>query len=107
MAISPRGSAATALALLLAAVLAALLADGPAPRTSSVPDPMALAPGAVQGVMPCLYHVTIIHDVHWAAACTTNEPPDNGPDCTLPPMRAAVLNAAQREAEASCERRAH
>ena len=103
MRISSRASIATALALLLFAVLAALLAAWLERRTARVPPPMAVAPPAVQGVMPCLYHVMIIHDVHWAAACMKNDPPDNAPDCMLPPERAAVLNVAQQEAEGFCK----
>jgi hypothetical protein len=105
MRISPRASAATALALLLAAVLAALLAAGLESHTARAPTPMAVTSPSLQGLMPCLYHVMIIHDVHWAAACMTNDPPDNDADCMLPPERAAVLNGARREAEGFCERR--
>lgn len=105
MRIPPRASATIPLALLLAGVLATLLASGLNRRASREPDLMAVAPPAVQGVMPCLYHVMIIYDVHWASACMKNDPPDDAADCTLPPERASVLNAAQREAEAFCERR--
>jgi hypothetical protein len=85
-------------------VLAALLSAGLKPRTAREPASTAFAPPAVQGVMPCLYHVMIISDVHWAAACMKNEPPDDGPDCMLPPERAALLNRAQQEAEGFCDR---
>ena len=105
MRIPPRASAATALALLLAAVLAALLAAGLNLRTAPAPALTAVAPPTGPGLMPCLYHVMIIYDVHWAAACMKNDPPDDAPDCMLSPERAAVVNGAQREAEGFCERR--
>jgi hypothetical protein len=74
----------------------------------------------------CRYNVTIIHDVHWAAACEANaregrriqaecqgtapglgcnapmEPPDDFPDCTLPPTRAVALNNSRAAAENRC-----
>jgi hypothetical protein len=49
----------------------------------------------------CRENVTIIHDVHWAAACMTN-PEDDASDCTLPDERAATLNAARWAAEDRC-----
>ena len=108
MRISLRACAATAFALLLVAVVAALLSAGLSSRNAHAPASRGLAVAEapeVKGVMPCLYHVMIIHEVHWAAACMKNDPPDNGPDCMLPPERAAALNGAEQEAEAFCERR--
>ena len=103
MRISTRASATIALALLMAAAAGAFLAAGQNPRAE--PTTLhAMAPPATHGVMPCLYHVMIIHDVHWAAACMKNET-DDSPDCMLPTERAAVLNKAQQEAEGFCERR--
>jgi hypothetical protein len=49
----------------------------------------------------CRENVTIIHDVHWAAACMTN-PGDDSADCTLPDERAGSLNAARWAAEDRC-----
>jgi hypothetical protein len=49
----------------------------------------------------CYENVTIIHDVHWAAACMTN-PGDDSSDCTLPDERAGRLNAARWAAEDRC-----
>jgi hypothetical protein len=104
MRIPSKAAAAAALALLLAAVAATYLAAQRQPRIAPAPDLMAVAPPVTAGGMPCLYHVMIIHDVHWAAACMKNDPPDNGFDCMLPPERAAVLNRAQEEAEDFCRR---
>ena len=77
----------------------------------------------------CRHNVTIIHDVHWAAACDVNaqdlelkhaacqraaasgdappacaflEPPDDSPECNLPPSRAYTLNNSRAAAENMC-----
>ena len=96
-------SASAAFALLLAAVAALLLAL--TPRATPPPPTVTAEAPSNNGLMPCLYHVMIIHDVHWAASCMKNDPPDNAADCTLPNERAAVLNKAQDEAESFCLRR--
>ena len=49
----------------------------------------------------CRQNVTIIHDVHWAAACMGNTE-DDSPECTLPEDRAAALNTARSTAENMC-----
>ena len=49
----------------------------------------------------CRQNVTIIHDVHWAAACMGNAE-DDSPECTLPEDRAAALNTARSAAENVC-----
>src|SRR5205085_808176 len=97
-------TAAAALALLLVAVAAARLWPQPEARVPPAPDLMAMAPAAGEGGMPCLYHVMIIQDVLWAAACMKNDPPDDEADCTLPPDRAAILNRALQDAEDACAR---
>jgi hypothetical protein len=80
----------------------------------------------------CREHVTIIHDVYWAAACSVYAeqeqkrrtaclhaqgsaaastdspcegalaPLDDSPDCTLPDARASTLNIARAAAEQQC-----
>lgn len=52
-------------------------------------------------VESCRENVTIIHDVHWAAACMVN-PGDDSTECTLPDDRAGNLNAARWAAEDHC-----
>jgi hypothetical protein len=104
MRIVSKASAAAALALLLSVVAAAFLVETGEPRVVAPSDRIAAASPATSGGMPCLYHVMIIHDVHWATACMKNDPPDNGVDCMLPPERAAVLNRAQLDAEDACRR---
>lgn len=104
MRIPTRVSTMAASVLLLAVVAATLLALAPKPPPAS---PLAATVDASTGSgwMPCLYHVMIIHDVHWAAACMKNDPSDNSADCTLPNELAAVLNKAQQESENFCARR--
>lgn len=104
MRIATRVSAMAASALLLAAVAALLLALAPKPPPASPAAAKAESSTTSAGWMPCLYHVMIIHDVHWAAACMKNAPPDNSADCTLPNELAAVLNKAQQESENFCAR---
>ena len=78
----------------------------------------------------CRENVGMIHDVHWANACTTHaeqqsavqaaclhgqtsagsaspcatnlEAPDDSPDCTLPDALAGPLNLARARAEQAC-----
>lgn len=102
MRIPTRVFAMAAFALLPAAVAAVLLAL--APRPPAPPTVTAEASSSGAGWMPCLYHVMIIHDVHWAAACMKNEQ-DTSADCTLPNETAAVLNRALQESENYCARR--
>jgi hypothetical protein len=88
--------------------------------------------GARLALQWCREHVTIIHDVYWAAACTVQAeaeqarraaclqaqglaaastsspcetalaPLDDSPDCTLPDARASTLNSARAAAEQQC-----
>jgi hypothetical protein len=94
----PKAALALSLVIVLGVVAAGMHRGARAP-----PAKVAALP-VVDGVMPCRYHVMIIHDVHWAAACM-NHSADEGPECMLPPERAEVLNKAQEEAERFCERR--
>ena len=123
----------TALMLAGVAVLVVVLL---ASRGRPVPaeSPPTAGPLGTQGLLAlerCRHNVTIIHDVHWAAACESNarevqarlaqchgevasgggghpascqamEPPDDLPDCTLPPNRAFALNNARSLAENQC-----
>jgi hypothetical protein len=43
-----------------------------------------------------------MHDVQWAAACTTQVGGDDSAECDLPNAKAAVVNAGLNEAEAQC-----
>ena len=91
-------SATTGAALLLAgmALIHAWSARSPAGLPHAAPQ--AVVNRAV--LSRCEEHVANIHDVHWAAACMSNE--DDSPECTLPDERAAVLNMARAKAEARC-----
>ena len=74
------------------------------------------APGshAAKTLEWCRSNVTIIHDVHWASACSLvaeeqrkghtagDEAADDSPDCTLPDQRALPLNMARAKAEQQC-----
>lgn len=50
----------------------------------------------------CVVAARMTYDVHWAAACTTQEGDDNGAECDLPPAKAAVVNAWLNNAEMEC-----
>ena len=68
----------------------------------SIPEPVAALSSSGRNVLErCRQNVTIIHDVHWAAACMGNAE-DDSPECTLPEDRAAVLNTARTVAENMC-----
>lgn len=99
--------AAAALLLTGVAVLHGLLGTGDrwpeAPATArSVTAPLPPAGSRARTELQrCQEHVTIIHDVHWAAACNANEE-DDSVDCTLPEAPARQLNAARSAAEQQC-----
>jgi len=50
----------------------------------------------------CLYAAQLMHDVQWAAACTTQVGGDDSAECDLPDAKAAVVNAGLNDAEAQC-----
>jgi hypothetical protein len=50
----------------------------------------------------CLYAAQMMHDVQWAAACTTQVDADDSAECDLPDAKAAVVNAALDDAQALC-----
>jgi len=112
-----RADTAAAILLMGLAVLHGLLNGGGAWR----PDAPLLAPAERQ--LPslgssarntlewCRANVTIIHDVHWASACSVlaeeqrgqaGAEPDDSPECTLPDDRAGPLNLARANAEQQC-----
>lgn len=110
---------ATTAALLLAgmAVLHALLGgSGGASLLHPAAQRPLPAPGSHAGktLEWCRANVSIIHDVHWASACSLvaeeqrkgnpagGEAPDDSPDCTLPDQRARPLNMARAKAEQQC-----
>lgn len=100
-------SAATPTLLAGVAVLALALAGA---RRDSAPPPSPAARPSL-ALERCLENVAIIHDVYWAAACSTyaqeqraakHFDADDSVDCTLPDARAAVLNKARAADEAQC-----
>ena len=104
-----------------ACVLALFVVAAAARRDTSSPPPVrsaaaSLSNGARSVLEQCQENVWMIHDVHWAAACSANaeeemrkrssapsfDAPDDSPDCMLPMSRAATLNAARTAAEDMC-----
>jgi hypothetical protein len=80
----------------------------PVNNSRALPLPGSSARAALEW---CRENVTIIHDVHWATACSTHaevqrashaEAADDSPECTLPADRASALNAARAQAEDQC-----
>lgn len=108
-----------AAALLLAGTAAVHALNGalegwPATRFDAAPQATPLPPpgsSARRTLDWCGEHVAMIHDLHWASACTAVAqeqralqagPVDDSPDCTLPEARAFALNRARDEAERQC-----
>ncbi|MBI5279668.1 MAG: hypothetical protein HY854_24760 [Burkholderiales bacterium] len=91
-------------------VVAALLAVAAheyrsrATRQVSLPDyPKVTRSAALQH---CTEGAMLFHDVRWAAACMyqaeQDAQADGGPDCDLPPQKAARLYELLKEAELKC-----
>jgi len=114
-----RDHADTAAAILLMglAVLHGLLGGGGGwPPAASFLEPVAkplpsLGSSARNALEWCQANVAIIHDVHWASACSVlaeeqrgqeGAEPDDSPECTLPDDRAGPLNLARARAEQQC-----
>ena len=107
----------TQAALLLAAMLVLHVLLGGSGSSSllramqhAVPSPGS---SADKELAWCRANVSIIHDVHWASACSivaqeqresqsSGEPADDLPDCTLPDQRALPLNMARAKADQQC-----
>ena len=97
MQIRAHSGAAAVLLLLAVAVLLAV--------SGSLPHRASLSGTQRAKVEWCLDNVSMIHDVHWAAACAKlaeETQGDDSPDCTLPDDRARPLNAARGKEEQQC-----
>ena len=90
-------------AAISAGVTAVLVVAWPASRSAAThpPGQPSLASDAARGLLhACMHHAHLVHDVRWAAACSSQ--PDSSVDCMLPNEQAAVLNQALERAEARC-----
>lgn len=105
----------TAAGLMLAGIAVLDALGGGSWRPPAPPTvPLALPSAGQLAVERCRDHVTIIHDVHWAAACMTlaeeqmaaglfaPDAVDDSPECNLPPQRAESINAERAAAEDRC-----
>ncbi|MBC5782622.1 hypothetical protein H8N03_06670 [Ramlibacter sp. USB13] len=107
-----RHDPATAAAILLVGVAAlhGLLGSrlGPAPAAVAPAARQALPAAGTQARTAlewCRENVAIIHDVHWASACSAAAAAGEAEDsteCTLPDERARPLNVARASAEQQC-----